>query len=148
MAKKAETRHNDVPVSEIPEVAAYQAARARYEQFQKDNPQFFQYLTQLAEELSQTQQAAEHAVRVAQVSCGDFHLYQWAIKLDAETAYQIHGHEKFLALGGSLETITKKSLDKNRYLSNVKAGTVTRQEADAVVSKEPRFHKPDPLVLP
>ncbi len=149
MAKrKAEPRLHDIPISEIPEVTSHEAVLARYRQFQQDNPEFFQYLHQFEEELNTARQAADKAVRARGVSCGSWHKYQEVDKPNPDVAYQIHGHEKFLTLGGSLETVTKKKLEKRRYMSNVAAGVVTPDEKAAVVKVEHRYHSPDEMVIP
>ena len=46
MAKKKtkEARHNDTPTDKVPEVAAYQEAKGRYDAFREANPEFFKYL--------------------------------------------------------------------------------------------------------
>jgi hypothetical protein len=146
--KKVEPRLNDVPVSEVPEVAAHEAVLARWRKFQEDNPEFFQYLRQFEEDLNTTRQAADKAVRALGVSCGSWHKYREDEKPNPDVAYQIHGHEKFLTLGGSLETVTKKKLEKTRYMSNVAAGAVTPEEAEAVVKKANVYHSPDEMAVP
>lgn len=146
MAKK-EARYNEVPTTEVPEVATYEAVLARYQTFQQNNPEFFQYLRQFEEDLNAARQAADKAVRGLGVTCGSFVFYQKHTKLNVEVAYQLHGHDKFLALGGSVTTVTNKSLDKSRYMSNVQAGVVTQEEREAVVSEEPRYHAPKDLAI-
>lgn len=147
MAKR-EPRYNDVPVTEIPEVLNFESVKARYAKFKQDNPAFFQYMNQLQEEYNIALQAAEKAVKAKKVSCGDFHYYLRLDKIDEDMAYQIHGHEKFLALGGSVETVTVRKMDKTRYMSNVQSGVVTKEESSITVKTEPRYHKPEGMNVP
>jgi len=147
MAKR-EPRYNDVPITEIPEVVNFENVKARYHKFKQDNAAYFQYLNQIQEEYNIALQAAEKAVKVNQVSCGDFHYYLKLDKIDDDMAYQIHGHEKFLALGGTIETVTIRKMDKTRYMSNVQAGVVTADERQLTVKTEPRYHKPEGMNVP
>jgi hypothetical protein len=149
MAKvKTELRLDEVPLDSIPEVAAHEALLAQWRKFQDDNPELFSYIRQFEEQINNARQAADKAVRAKGVSCGSWHKYQVVDKLNADVAYQIHGHERFLALGGTLETVTKKKLDKPRYMSNVAANVVTPEEKAAVVTTENRYHAPDEMVVP
>ena len=149
MAKrKKEPRLNEVPAESIPEVAAHEAVLASWRKFQQDNEELFNYIHQFEEQLNTTRQAADKAVRAQGVSCGSWHKYREDQKPNPDVAYQIHGHEKFLMLGGSTETVTKKKMDKARYMSNVLAGAVTPEEAEAVVKTSNVYHSPDEMVVP
>lgn len=147
MAKKRK-RDNAVPASEIPEVAAFEEVKQRLQAFRESNPDFFQFLEGLIEEYNDKLDAASKATKSKQVSCGDFDLYQWSTKFDAQVLYQALGHQKFLACGGKVNTVTQYEVDRTRMQSAIDAGVVPKDIADAAVSRSPRFHKPDKLVMP
>lgn len=144
MSKKA-AKMDEVPLSEIPEVQAYESIMAEYRHWQEANAQYFTYLRQFEERINTAREAADKAVRARGVSCGSWVKVNEFDKVNADAAYQVHGHEKFLTLGGSLETITKKKMDKTRYMSNVAAGVVTPEEKAAVVTRTRAYSTPDPM---
>ena len=141
-------RDNPVPISEIPEVQAFEEAKQRLEAFRAANPEFFKYLSELAEDFNNTRESAEKATKFKQVSCGDFELYQWATTYNAELLYQALGHEKFLACGGEVKTVTNYGVNKERIQVSIDSGVIPENIADAAVKKAPRFHKPDKLLVP
>lgn len=144
---KKEKRLNDVPVESIPEVAAYQDAKARYDAFRAANPEFFQYLDALQEELNQKLQAADKTVRARNVSCGDFELYQFQTKYNAEELLQALGRDRFLQVGGTMTTQTVYGVESARVDAAIACGDIPAEVAERVRIKSPRFHKPDPLVV-
>lgn len=148
MAKKAkEKRHNDTPVNEIPEVAAFQEVKARYDAFREGNPEFFQYLDSFEEELNQKLQAAEKATRAKKISCGDFHLYQFQMKYNAEELLQAVGRDKFLQVGGTMTTQTVYGVDKARVDASIASNDIPAETAERVRTQQPRYHKPTKLVV-
>jgi hypothetical protein len=148
MVKKAkEERHNDKPLEEIPEVAAYQEVRARYDAFRASNPEFFAYLDGIEEELNTKLEDAEKATRAQNASCGDFHLYQFGTKYNAEELLQAVGRDKFLQVGGTMTTQTVYGVDKARVDASIASGDIPADTAERVRVKQPRFHKPDKLVI-
>jgi len=146
MAKK-DTRLNDTPTESVPEVAAYQEVRARYAAFRDANPEFFQYLDALQEEMNQKLQAADKAVRSREISCGDFELYQYQTKYVAEELLQAMGRDRFLQVGGTMTTQTVYGVEKARVEAAIKCGDIPANVAERVRIKSPRFHSPDPLVI-
>jgi len=148
MAKKAkEKRHNDVPVNEIPEVAAYQEVKSRYDAFREGNPEFFQYLDAFEEELNQKLQDAEKVTRSKKASCGDFHLYQFQMKYNAEELLQAVGRDKFLEVGGTMTTQTVYGVETSRVDASIASGGIPGPVAERVRTRQPRFHKPSKLVI-
>lgn len=142
---KQETRYNDVPPSEIPEVAHLMAVIAKIDKFREDNAPFFQYWEPLTEEYNDALQAAEKAVRAKGVSCGPIVLYQFQTTVDWDMVFQIRGHEQGLAVGGEIATVQKKGGNKPRYLSAVEAGVVPKEESDLTVKTTPKYKTPDPI---
>lgn len=145
---KEEKRLNEVPLTEIPEVAAFNEVQERYKAFRGSNPEFFKYLDQLAEEFNDKREAAEKATRSREVTCGDFHLYQFSTKYHPEALYQAMGHQRFLSLGGELHTQTIYQVDKARVEAAIKSGDIPKEVAEQVRTRDPRYHKPNKLELP
>lgn len=146
MSKK-EVRHNDTPVDQIPEVAAFQEVKARYDAFRASNPEFFNFLDALEEEFNQKLQAADKAVRSKNASCGDFHLYSYQTKYNPEELLQAMGREKFMQVGGTMTTQTVYGVDKARVDASITSGDIPAEVASKVRIKQPRYHKPDKLVV-
>ncbi len=141
-------RFNEVPVTEVREVSEFNDVKQRLNDFVDSNPEFFKYYSELTEEYNTKREAAEKATKSRQVSCGDFHLYQFQTKYDYGTLYQALGHESFLSVGGKIETVTKYDGDKTRIESSIASGVIPKQISDAVTNKSPRFHKPEKLSSP
>jgi hypothetical protein len=141
-------RHNDTPATTIPEVAALEQTKARMKAFIDSNPQFFQYWNGLLEEYNERVAAADKAVRAKQVSCGDFELYQYSTRYDAEYMYERFGRDKFLELGGKLETVQQRTVDKKRVDINIQAGKISPEDAQHIKKQSPTYHAPKPVELP
>lgn len=140
--------HNPVPVETIPEVAAFQEVRGRFDAFRASNPEFFKYLDDISEEYNNKLQAADKAVRGLGVSCGDFILYQYQTRYDAEAAFNALGESDFLRAGGKVSTVTIHDLDKARFDAAVASGQIPKEIAEQVVKKSARYKKPDPIDVP
>jgi hypothetical protein len=145
---KSETRFNDMPMDEIPEVQKFQEVRERLQSFRDMNKDFFEYLDALAEEYNTKLEVADKAVRARRASCGDFHLYQMQKKYDAEMLYQSLGQTKFLEVGGIMSTRTVYELDKNRFSSALAANQIPKPLQEVAVKEEPRYHTPPKVNIP
>jgi hypothetical protein len=141
-------KHNEVPIKEVPEVAAFEAVQKKAQAFREANPEFFEYLDALVNEYNTALEAAEKAVRNRQVTCGDFVLYQFATKYFPDPLFDGLGHDQALAAGGIESTRTVRSVDKARVDSAIAAGVVPAHIASQVCKKEPRFKKPNKMELP
>jgi hypothetical protein len=139
---------NRVPTQQIPEVAAFEDVKQRFEQFKADNPQFFEYLQAIAEEYNDKLQAADKAVRAQKVSCGDFLLKTSQTRYYPEDLYNAVGREEFLELGGKLSTRTVYEVDKKRLDAAITAGRVPEDLIPDVRKVTPVFKKPEQVVLP
>lgn len=148
MAKEKKKKFNEVSAEEVPEVANFEKVQEEYRAFRATNPQFFEYLEQLAERYNTALEAADKAVRSKQVSAGDFVLYQFATKFNPDILFQGMGHDKALAVGGIASTRTVYEVDKARVESAIASGAIPPAIADQVRKMEPRFNKPNKLELP
>ena len=139
------------PVStteELPALNRFHAVKAQYEGFKAANPGFFDYLHQLQEEYNTALEMAEKEVRSKEVSAGEFELYQYATKYNADALYEAMGHDNFLALGGTMTTQTVYGVDKSRLEAAIKSGDVPPEIAARVRKREPRYHKPEKMDIP
>lgn len=140
----SENRHNEVPVASIPEVAAYEAAKERLHAFKEANKDFFRYLAELTEEHDARLAEASSAVRKLGVTCGDFNLYQFATKVDADAAYELLGHDRFLTIGGEVSQVMLKKLDKASVEQALSKGSIPAEAAAQILSRSPRYKAPKP----
>lgn len=143
MAKAPEKDPKD-----IPEVVEFITARDTLLEFKNDHPEVFEMLGELTERYNTALEQADKACRQLEVSCGPFDLYQTTTKYNAEELYNAIGRDKFLAVGGKLETVTTYALDKNLFAAKVSQGQVDKTIADSVCKKTPCYHKPEKLVIP
>jgi hypothetical protein len=123
---------NTVSVAEIPEVQRFIAEQERYRLFRAQNKQFFEYLSQMAADYNEALQAARDACKKRDVSCGPIQQTSQSTKYDADALYDLYGREAFLELGGTLETIQRKGLDKKRVQFNIESGRIDKDRAELV----------------
>lgn len=132
---------------EIPEVAAFEQAKAQLEAFREANPQFFQHYNALVEDYNQKLEAADKVVRAEGVACGSFDLYQSYTKYDWEKLYMAIGRERFLEVGGTIKN--KKVLagtSKTLELA-ISRSMVPPDVVEACTTIETRYHTPDKVVI-
>lgn len=137
-----------VPVEEIPEVGKFVQEQERFKQFRKDNAQFFEYLTQLATDYNEALSAARAACKQRGVSCGPIQVATVQTKYDADAMYDVLGREKFLEMGGTLETVQKRGLDKKRVDFNIDNGKIEADQAALIRKRNPTFKSNDVVSVP
>ncbi len=140
--------HNQIDITEIPEVAAFQDVKQRVNAVREANKPFFDEFDALTEEYNDKLNAAIKATKSRGVSCGDFVLYQFGTKYDWEVLYQSLGHQGFLNVGGKVSQVAEYSGDKARFEAAHKSGQVTDEVYERVVTKQPRFRKPEKVHIP
>jgi len=145
MAKKV---LNEVPVTEIPEVVAFEETKSRLRAFREANKQFFEYLSGLLAEYNDNEDLAEAAVRARQVSCGDFELYQYSTRYDPDFMLARYGREQFLKMGGKIDMVQRVTLDEKRVDIHIESGAIAAEDAEQIRKKSPSYHTPKPFGLP
>lgn len=133
---------------EIPEVQAYEDAKAMYESFKAMNLPVVEKLREFLEHMNQTREAAEKAVRSAGVSCGEFDLYQQVDKVDGDNVLNAVGREKFIAIGGTVKQKNEAKIGVKQLKTALARGEITRELYDEVVKVENRYHVPGAGALP
>jgi hypothetical protein len=142
------SRMSEVPVEEIPEVAAFVDVQQRYQAFRESNKAYFEYLDALTAEYTDKFTAASTAVRGRGVSCGPFEKYQVQVTYDADMLYDLVGRDKFLELGGVEKKVTVRSVDKKRVEMFIKSGKLGEEETKAIKKESPRYRSLPELKVP
>lgn len=137
-----------VDPSSIPEVVEFLDAQDAIQTFKESNAAVFEQYAELAERYNTALEQADKVCRAKQVSSGPFDLYQFTTKYDAEALYNAVGRDKFLEVGGKIDSKTIYDLDKGRLEAAVAQKKVPAEVIDQVRKETPAFHKPDKLVLP
>ena len=127
---------------EIPEVAAFEQAKATLESFRSANQQFFQIYDAMIEEYNQKREAADKVVRAEDVRCGDWDQYQRFTKYDAEKAYSSLGRETFIEVGGVVRNKAELKLDAKKFEMSIAQGRVPAEVAEECTTIESRYHAP------
>ena len=135
-------------VTEIPEVLDFMNAKEELDAFKLRHEQVFEELTQLSETYNQTLQAADKKVRGLDISCGPFDRYQVAIKYDSEKLYNAIGRTEFMKIGGVVKTVAEYVIDKKSIEAAIARNQLPQEVVDVVRKVEPRYKKPDAVVLP
>jgi hypothetical protein len=139
------TRHNDVHFNEIPEVAEFEQAREAVEAFRRAYPQVFEQYGELVDIYNSRLEAADKVVRSREVSCGSWELYQKQTTYDADALYDALGMEKFMAVGGTLNTVTKRDIDKTKFKAAIARNDVPPEVVESISKISPRYHAPKKL---
>lgn len=139
---------DSVPVSTIPEVQRFVAEQERLRQFRQQNLQFFQYLEQLAKDYNEALAAARAACKQRDVSCGPIEKTSVKTTYDADVMYDLFGREAFLELGGALETVQKRSLDKKRVDFNINSGRIDKDRAALIRKTSSSFASNKEVSIP
>lgn len=130
---------SDKEASEIPEVMSFVEVQERYNQFRANNPQFFEYLDAITQEYNEKLSQADAAVRRTGVSCGPFEVLNVRTTYDGEELYKMVGHETFLNLGGTIETVKKYGVDKNRFDLQAAGGVISENVVSRVRKTTPAY---------
>lgn len=134
--------------SEIVEVQEFIAAEHELSTFREEHSAVFEKFDELAVNYNQKLEAADKVVRAKQVSCGPWDLYQEQVKYDAKILFESVGRERFISVGGTMETQTIYGVDKSRIEASINQGLIPTDVAAQFRSVSPRFHKPNKVDLP
>jgi hypothetical protein len=140
-ARKAEA-------AEVPEVIEFIDAQSALSEFKNEHAAVFEQLEQLTDRYNTALESAEKACRSLEVSCGPFDLYQFRTTYNPERLFNAVGRDKFLELGGKLDTKTVYDIDKGRFDVCVSQNKVAQDIVAEVRVEAPSFHKPNKLVVP
>lgn len=138
---------NTVSEESIPEVLRFLEANDRVQSFYEKHSEIFSQLLELRGEYNAALEAAEKVVRAKRVSCGPFVAYQIQTKYDAEKLYEEVGRDRFLELGGKIQTVTTFDLDKAKFEAHVVSNNVSQEVVDTVKEVSPRYKKPEKITL-
>lgn len=139
---------NKVELTEVPEVADYEAAMERMRAFRASNPDFFKYLDELVDDANTKLESAEKAVRSRLVSCGSLVLKTFQKRYHPDKLYQALGREKFLEAGGKCSTKTTYECDKKRIDAAIASGSIDPELAEVVRVNSPVFSIPSKIEVP
>jgi len=137
-----------VPVDQVIEVMEFVEAQDELEQFIANNQDLYDELCRLAQERNTRLEAADKVVRAAGVSVGPFNKISESKKINAEKLYEEIGAEDFVKVGGYTETVTAYKVDRERFLSLVRASQVPQEIVEVVVKDTASYANIPRYVLP
>jgi hypothetical protein len=144
----AANKSTEVPPDQIPEVQRLLQEQQRLDQFRKQNAKFFEYLRQIASDYNEALSAARAACKQRGVSCGPIQIMNVKTTYDADALYDLYGREAFLELGGTLETIQQRGLDKKRVDFNIESGRIDKDRAALIRKRSLSFKKNEEIIVP
>lgn len=107
---------------DIPEVVAYMEAEDQLRDFLENNPEFNEVYKHLVERRNDALEQADKAVRRTGQACGPFAIFRSSPEYDLNALYEAVGRDKFLQMGGVIETVTTYKLDKQKIEAAVGRG--------------------------
>ncbi len=136
--------------SEIPEVAEFEEADHMLRTFMEEHKDVFHRYEQLAGQYNQRRQAADKAVRAADVTCGPWNRFSQQIKINWKGLYDYLGgdKEKFMSVGGSISRVTQYTGSREELEVRIASGEIPEEEAEAFRTISGRYKKPDAITLP
>lgn len=137
------TRFNEKDISDIAEVREFIKAQAEMDRFKSQHEKVFEEYDKLVEDYNQKLEAAEKAVRSQEVSCGPFEYYQKQIKWDVDGLFDDLGRDRFLKIGGTINTVTQKAIDKTKIESAAQQGLIPSDVVERRRKVSPRYHTPN-----
>lgn len=129
------------------EVQRFIEAANKLEAFKDKHPKLFNELYALVDEYNQALQEADKAVRSTGETCGPFVREKIVVKYDADKLYDALGHDSFLSHGGVIATVSKYTVDKQRFESLVSSGVIPPVLVADVKNVIPHYKKIDKLVI-
>lgn len=139
-----------ISTSDISEVADFEEADAQLREFMNQHRDIFNRYEQLAGQYNQRRQAADKAVRAADVSCGPWDRFSQQIKIDWKGLYDYFGGDKnaFMNAGGHISRVTQYTGNKEEIEVRIASGEIPADDAKAFRTISGRYKKPDPITLP
>lgn len=137
-----------VAIDQVPAVIDFVDAQSAIADFKQEHAQVFAQFAELAERYNATLEQAEKVCRGDRVACGPFDLYQFVTKYDAEGLFNAVGRDRFLEIGGKIETVQQFSLDRQRFEAAVAQNKIPKDVVDRVRTETPNYHKPAKVSIP
>ena len=126
----------------VPEVASFVESANRIEDFVKSHAKVFSQFRELVEDHNQKLQAADAAVRQRDVSCGPWDKYAERINWDENILFESLGKDEFLNLGGKIETVQRRTFNKDKAEALAKSGQLPPNVVAAARSVVAAYHAP------
>lgn len=149
--KNTQKKQIELSVTDDPTLAQFEDARAEICAFMETHNEVFTHFAALADVYNTTLEAAEQTVRAKAteyevgVNCGPFKFKNFRTVLNADKLHELVGDDKFLAIGGKIETVPSYSVDKAVFLAKV-AGKFVSEDIKALVLKtSPVYSAPDKI---
>lgn len=139
---------NKLSVKEVPEVQEFLDVEQELNSFREQHTDVFEKFDELAAEYNQKLEAADKVVRAKKVSCGPWDLYQEQLRYDAKILFESVGRERFINVGGTMETQTVYGVEKTRIEASIKQGLIPTDVTNQFRKVSARFHKPNKVDLP
>ena len=133
----------ELPPEAVPEVVDFIIAEQELSDYVEEialkNPGLLEGLQQLAERRNAALEAAGKAVRAREMPCGPFEVHQIRTEYDADALYDAVGEERFLELGGSIETKRILCLDSKRFEAAMSFNRVGAEVVRVVKTRKVTF---------
>lgn len=133
--------------SQVQEVMDFMEAEERLSEFKQQHGDMFKQFEELAADYNQKLEAAEKVCRSKQISCGPFDLYQTQTTYDAKVLFDSLGRERFIQVGGVMNTITSYEVDKTRIEASISKSLIPSDVVEIFKKTSPRFHKPSKMEI-
>lgn len=117
----------------IPELDAFTRAEEQLKKHLASSPEFVEKLRELIIERNRRLEAANVEVRKHQVNAGPFKILRRVTSLDADKLYEEAGADLFEQLGGYVETVQVRKIDRTKFEALMNRGDIPKEIVDATL---------------
>lgn len=132
---------------DIPEVTTFLEAEAQLKDFLDNNPEFNEVYKHLVDRRNDALEQADKAVRRTGEACGPFTIFRSTPEYDVSALVEGVGREKFLQMGGVIETATEYKLDKRKLEAAIARGDIPEALLADVKKSAIRYSTPKKIGL-
>lgn len=132
----------------IPELDAYTKAEEQLKRHLASNPEFAAKLRELVIERNRCLEVANVEVRKHQINVGPFKILRRVTTMDADKLYEEAGADLFEQLGGYIETVQVRKIDRTKFEALMSRGDIPKEIVDATVKVTVHYGRIPPYEIP
>lgn len=136
---------DDLDESELEAVKAvksYEKCERGVAAFEAEHREVFESYDGMLEELERKRQVADATIRATDASFGPWERFSEQRNYDTDALYSLVGHEKFLALGGTVTEMPVIELERDKLELAIKKREIPKSVVAAILKIIPKYRAP------